>query len=58
MTKAEKKKFDAMESALRVIHIWASVHYEMYFKPIIDHRENLRTISDKCLEALGKKGKT
>ena len=56
MTKEEKKKYDAMETALKIIHTWASYHWENYEKIFMStHAKNLKDIADKCLEALGKK---
>jgi len=58
MTKAEQKKFEAMESALKVIHTWASYYHEVFNAvPYATHRKNLKDIVITCLLALGRKKK-
>ncbi len=55
MTKIEQKRYDRMESALRVIHTWANYFLESYDTiGQVNHREKLKAIADKCLRALGK----
>lgn len=56
----DQKRIDELETALKVIGIWASVHYDHFYEPyfLADNckiqRDNLGHIRDKCNEALKK----
>ncbi len=56
MTKAEKKKYDAMASALRAIHWWAEYCRGAYDTiPHAEHGQKLKNCAETRLKALEKK---